>query len=133
MSTLTYWVENFHEAPRHDFLIAYSPFFVLEKYGCAWHKLKTRCRSGFLNAILWSQVTKYFVLITHKIQSARDPGAPFFVLEKWCLRPAQSERSATGHSFEIPLCAPSRDRTYDRLLKRQLLYRLSYGRIFLKR
>ena len=28
----------------------------------------------------------------------------------------------------IHLCAPSRDRTYDLILKRDLLYQLSYGR-----
>jgi hypothetical protein len=34
----------------------------------------------------------------------------------------------TLHSLSFP-CAPSRDRTYDLILKRDLLYQLSYGRI----
>ena len=45
-----------------------------------------------------------------------------------------SETSDVRLSRDITNCAPSRNRTYDHLLKRQLLYRLSYGRdIFLNK
>ena len=37
--------------------------------------------------------------------------------------------SNPSESTKKSFCPPTRDRTWDRLLKRQLLYQLSYGRL----
>src|SRR3990167_1415889 len=45
--------------------------------------------------------------------------------------PLVPKTSAYTNSAIPAICAPSRDRTCDILLKRELLYQLSYGRIYL--
>ena len=56
----------------------------------------------------------------------------YFVLEKG-LEPlslaALVPKTSAYTNSATPACAPRRDRTFDLILKRDLLYQLSYGRI----
>ena len=54
------------------------------------------------------------------------PAKPFDSYTKQCPRTVSR---ADKISAALQFCPPGRNRTYDRLLKRELLYRLSYGRI----
>ena len=75
---------------------------------------------------MWSQVTKSTRVITHCVDvSARDPGSPFRLVTKYG---CASHKLNVCHLADIlNACAPSRIRTYDRLVKSELLYQLSYG------
>ncbi|MDB5189305.1 MAG: hypothetical protein JWL82_262 [Parcubacteria group bacterium] len=77
-----------------------------------------------LGSTLWSRVTNQNASLAHILLSALDP-ASRFSKTKTSLRLAQAESL-----MQIRLsraCAPGWARTIDRLLKRELLYQLSYG------
>ncbi len=59
----------------------------------------------------------YFVLLIKYAQKVFDPYTKMLPAFSWV------DKKSTLLLF----CPPSRDRTYDRLLKRELLYQLSYG------
>ena len=79
-----------------------------------------------------SQVSKYFSSNFPKILRTCDPAShclrQYVPAFESCARAKQFAR--LGGPTRFAPCPPSRIRTCDHLLKRQLLYQLSYGRIF---
>ena len=118
-----------------------SRFLLLQKHRCASHKLKICRRADFLTFVRpVVSVTDILFVATHKILRPR-------LIVLFCKQnifrlsiPNESQLLGFLRAHKIKRTpfsvflfgAPGRNRTYDHLLKRELLYRLSYERISVK-
>ena len=87
--------------------------------------------TGFLS--LWSKIIFYVQLVVRDnfLAVARKFPRPYLAVScahETSLRFAQKHKTCRRAGVCV-FCAPSRVRTYDLILKRDLLYQLSYGRI----